>query len=120
MVPLDAWENNTPVLDAIIRETLRVAQPHAAMRRNMGGEIIIEGKVVPTGAYVLYPFSDVHLDPELCMSISYDPKLGWTSCADPDPWRFDPGRTCETKAAYSYIGWGAGTSYEPRIMFTSS
>ena len=32
-VPLSAWENETPVLDALIRETLRVAEPHVAMRQ---------------------------------------------------------------------------------------
>jgi cytochrome P450 len=66
LVPLEAWESRTPVLDSIIRETLRLAQPHAAMRRNIGKETYISGKIIPTGAYVLYPFSDVHLNPELC------------------------------------------------------
>ena len=32
-VPLSAWENDTPVLDSLIRETLRVAEPHVAMRQ---------------------------------------------------------------------------------------
>ncbi len=54
---------------------------------------LIEGKVVPTGAYIVYPFSDVHLDPELY----------------PDPWKFDPGRET-AKSAYGYVGWGGGQS----------
>ncbi|KZT25713.1 cytochrome P450 [Neolentinus lepideus HHB14362 ss-1] len=91
-IPLSAWESETPVLDAIIRETLRVAQPHTAMRRNVGSDLHIDGKVVPTGAYVVYPFSDVHLDPEIY----------------PDPWRFDPARPVDSKRAYSWIGWGGG------------
>ncbi|TFK49075.1 cytochrome P450 [Heliocybe sulcata] len=91
-IPLSAWEGQTPVLDAVIRETLRVAQPHTAMRRNVGPDLHIDGKVVPTGAYVVYPFSDVHLDPEIY----------------PDPWRFDPGRPVDTKRAYSWVGWGGG------------
>src|SRR5271154_5478212 len=32
-VPLEVWESETPVLDALIRETLRIAQPHTAMRK---------------------------------------------------------------------------------------
>lgn len=92
-IPLATWESDTPILDSIIRETLRVAQPHTAMRRNLGPELYIEGKVVPTGAYIVYPFSDVHLDPELY----------------PDPWRFDPGRET-AKSAYGYVGWGGGQS----------
>lgn len=69
-IPLEAWEAQTPVLDAIIRETLRLGQPHAAMRRNLGKEVYIEGRAIPTGTYVIYPFSDVHLNPELCAHLS--------------------------------------------------
>ncbi|KJA23068.1 hypothetical protein HYPSUDRAFT_138141 [Hypholoma sublateritium FD-334 SS-4] len=91
-IPLEAWEGETPVLDALIRETTRVAQPHTAMRRNLGPELYIDNKIIPTGAYVIYPFSDVHLDPELY----------------PDPWKFDPGRKEATHVPYGYVGWGGG------------
>jgi len=90
-IPLDAWESETPVLDAIIKETTRVAQPHTAMRRNIGPPMYIDGKLIPTGAYVVYPFSDVHLDPHLYS----------------DPWTFNPGRQ-ECKAPFGYVGWGGG------------
>lgn len=90
-IPLEAWENRTPVLDKLIRETLRMAQPHTAMRRNMGPETYIDGTRVPSGAYVVYPFSDIHLNPQLY----------------PDPWTFDPDRTQRT-AQYEYVGWGGG------------
>ncbi|KAF9445805.1 cytochrome P450 [Macrolepiota fuliginosa MF-IS2] len=102
-IPLEIWESSTPVLDALIKETLRVAQPHTAMRRNLGPEFHIDGKLVPTGAYVVYPFSDVHLDQNI-----YE-----------DPWKFDPGRWLdesgekkkgEKDVPYSYIGWGGGKS----------
>ena len=92
-VPLEEWENKTPVLDSLIRETLRIAQPHVAMRRNVGPEIYIDGKVVPTGAFVIYPFSDVHVNPDLYQ----------------DPWKFDPART-QSKREFSYVGWGGGMS----------
>lgn len=82
------------MLDALIRETTRVAQPHTAMRRNLGPELYIDGKIIPTGAYVIYPFSDVHLDPELY----------------PDPWKFDPGRKEATHVPFGYVGWGGGQS----------
>ncbi|KAF9051577.1 cytochrome P450 [Panaeolus papilionaceus] len=91
-IPLEAWEGETPVLDALIRETTRVAQPHTAMRRNLGPELYINNKIIPTGAYVIYPFSDVHLDPELY----------------PDPWKFDPGRKEVTHVPFAYVGWGGG------------
>jgi sterol 14-demethylase len=101
-IPLEAWEHSTPIMDALIKETLRVAQPHTAMRRNVGPEFYIDGKLVPTGTYVVYPFSDVHLDEEI-----YE-----------DAWKFDPGRWLngdetemkgEKGVPFGYIGWGAGT-----------
>lgn len=91
-IPLEAWEKGTPVTDQIIWETLRLAEPHFAMRRNIGPEAYVDGVCVPTGTYVVYPFSDVHLNPALY----------------PDPWRFDPGRL-ESKASLGYVGWGGGT-----------
>ncbi|EPQ52237.1 cytochrome P450 [Gloeophyllum trabeum ATCC 11539] len=91
-IPLSAWEGSTPVLDAVIRETLRLAQPHTAMRRNVGPDLVIDGKTVPSGAYVVYPFSDVHLDADIY----------------PDPWRFDPGRPADAKRAHAWVGWGGG------------
>ncbi|KAJ8515015.1 hypothetical protein ONZ45_g7506 [Pleurotus djamor] len=91
-IPLEAWEGEMPVLDSLIRETLRVAQPHTAMRRNLGPDLYIENKRIPTGSYVIYPFADVHLDPELY----------------PSPWKFDPSRPVETKTPFGYVGWGGG------------
>ena len=99
-IPLEAWENDTPVLDAIIRETTRVAQPHTAMRRNLGPELYINDKLIPTGAYVIYPFSDVHLDPEVY----------------PDPWKFDPSRKEPTHIPYSYVGWGGGINFSASCL----
>ena len=91
-IPLNAWESSTPVLDAIIHETTRLAQPHTAVRKNMGPDVYIDGKLIPSGHYVVYPFSDVHLDERLY----------------PDPWKFDPCRP-RPDARYSYVGWGGGT-----------
>ncbi|KDQ58614.1 hypothetical protein JAAARDRAFT_155168 [Jaapia argillacea MUCL 33604] len=91
-IPVCAWESSTPILDAIIRETLRLAEPHTAMRRNLGPEVQFGDKVVPTGAFVLYQFSDVHLDERIY----------------PNPWEFDPGRSTDSKVPFSWIGWGAG------------
>lgn len=90
-VSLEAWEQCTPAMDKVIRETLRLAQPHTAMRRNVGPDTYIGGACVPSGAYVVYPFSDVHLNPEIY----------------PDPWRFDPGRP-EHDRPYAWVGWGGG------------
>jgi sterol 14-demethylase len=65
------------------------------MRRNVGPEIYINNKIIPTNAYVVYPFSDVHLNPDLY----------------PDPWKFDPGRKEVTDIPFAYLGWGGGMKY---------
>ncbi|KAI1786711.1 cytochrome P450 [Ganoderma leucocontextum] len=104
-IPLSAWETETPVLDALIRETLRVAEPHVAMRQYLPlasshshaseKELYLGGRQIPRGAYVMYPFSDVHLSSEI-----YN-----------DPWRWDPARKeMDLKAPYSYVGMGAGST----------
>ncbi|KAI0642644.1 cytochrome P450 [Trametes meyenii] len=105
-IPLAAWEAETPTLDALIRETLRVAEPHVAMRQylppaapsekgGMPGPLHLGGKAVPPGAFVMYPFSDVHLSPEMYR----------------DPWRWDPARKeMDLKAPYAYVGMGAGAT----------
>ncbi|TFY62677.1 hypothetical protein EVJ58_g3714 [Rhodofomes roseus] len=47
-IPLNAWETQTPTLDAIIRETLRLAQPHTALRQNTSpSPVLLAGKAVP-------------------------------------------------------------------------
>jgi Cytochrome P450 len=102
-ISLDVWESETPTLDAIIRETLRIAQPHIAMRRNLGPEVYINDKAIPTGAYVVYPFMDVHLDPELY----------------PDPWKFNPERQEQLKTPLGFVGWGGGSCFLFHILILS-
>ena len=99
-IPLEVWESETPILDAIIKETTRIAQPHAAMRRNLGPPIYIDGKIISTGDYVIYPFSDVHLDPEIY----------------PDPWKFNPERKDTKDIPFGYVGWGGGRSIVLRVF----
>ena len=71
------------------------------MRRNLGPEIYIDNKIIPTDAYVIYPFSDVHLDPDLY----------------PDPWQFDPDRKEVTHASFAYVGWGGGEELASFLIF---
>ena len=75
----------------LIREAIRLSQAYVAFRRNVGPEMYIDGKVIPTGALVAYPAASVHLDPALY----------------PDPWKFNPARP-QPKGNLTYLGWGGG------------
>ncbi|KAA1467260.1 cytochrome P450 [Dentipellis sp. KUC8613] len=90
-ISVAAWETEAPVLDSLIRETLRISESHVAMRRNMGPTVHVDGKTLPSGSFALYPFSDVHLNPEFYS----------------DPYQFDPSRPVR-KDGYEFLGWGAG------------
>jgi cytochrome P450 len=90
-IPLSAWENETPVFEILIREAIRLSQPFVAFRRNVGPEMYIDGKVIPTGSLVVHPAASVHLYPALY----------------PDPWKFDPARP-QPKGNLAYLGWGGG------------
>lgn len=103
-IPLNVWESpsSTPILDALIKETLRIAQPHTAMRRNVGPEFYIDGKRIETGDYVVYPFSDVHLDEDI-----YDNAGVWM----PERWLSEEKEKVPGKdVPFGYVGWGAGKS----------
>ncbi|RXW21870.1 hypothetical protein EST38_g4005 [Candolleomyces aberdarensis] len=89
---LDDWENKTPVLDLVVAEMLRLAQPHAAVRRNLGPDFYIDGKLIPEKSYLVYPFSDIHHNSEVY----------------PDPLEFRPGREIPSNVPYAHLGWGAG------------
>lgn len=89
-IPLAAWEYQTPVLDLCIRETLRAAQPHTAVRKNMGPAFTVGPYTIPSHAYVAYPFADTFLNPAYY----------------PDPMRWDPSRSLPRDE--TFLGWGGG------------
>jgi sterol 14-demethylase len=93
-IPLSAWENETPVLDMLVREAVRLSQAFVSFRLNVGPEMYIDGKAIPRGALVAYPAANVHLDPALY----------------PDPWKFDPARP-QPKGNLTYLGFGGGACF---------
>jgi len=86
-----------PILDSVIRETLRLTITGTALRRNLLEELVIsEGKVLK-GDFVAYSVADAHLNPEI-----YKNPLEF------DPLRYAPGREEDKIGTFSYLGWGAG------------
>ncbi|KAG6827883.1 hypothetical protein H0H92_010092 [Tricholoma furcatifolium] len=77
-VPIDVWENETPVMDIVLRETIRK-------------------QTVPRGGFVVYPIWDTHLNPD----IYHCPNKF-------DPERFAADRMEDKKQTFAFLGWGAG------------
>ena len=70
----------------------------AALRRNVGKELMLENVVIKRRDFLLYSLGRTHMDPEIY----------------PEPTKFDPdryleGREEDRKQTYAYVGWGAGT-----------
>jgi len=99
-IPIDAWEDSTPVLEAIIQETIRVIVNGGVLRRNLMGDVNLDGKTVKQGDFMVYPLEDAHLDPEI-----YPEPSKW----NPGRWLKDQEKTAEQqKAHWTFLGWGVG------------
>ena len=95
-VPVSAWEDELPILEACTRESQRIIVTGITLRRNFQKEMKIGEQVLKRGDFLLYSLADVHLNPEYY----------------PEPYKFDPGRWLRPDpvpdAAYTFLGWGAG------------
>ena len=95
-IPVSAWEDELPILDACIRESQRISVTGTSLRRNLGGETKICGRVVKEGDFLVYSMGDVHMNPKYY----------------PEPHKYDPSRWLQPDgipdATYSFLGWGAG------------
>ncbi|KAJ7137456.1 cytochrome P450 [Mycena crocata] len=97
-IPIAAWEEELPALDAVLRETLRLVMGGVALRRNLAPSGLAVGKeTLARGEFLAYPLADVHLDPSI-----YPDPLKF------DPARYDVGREEDKRAQFGYLGWGAG------------
>jgi cytochrome P450 len=96
-IPVSAWEEEMPTLDLVLRETLRLTMNGTMLRRNLIEEFSVANKKIRQGAFVVYPVSDAHMNPDI-----------YTDPMQFDPTRFIPGREEDKKQAHAYIGWGSG------------
>jgi cytochrome P450 len=93
-IPISAWEDEMPVTESIIRETLRIVGNPTVFRRNLSDDFRICGKTVDKGAFMMYNLGDVHLNERFYSN----------------PLKFDPGRfnvTVEDSNA-PFLAWGTG------------
>lgn len=89
-----------PILELVIRETIRITATGAALRRNVLEDISFSGGIVKPGEFVTYSLGDAHMNPE----IYPQPDL-----FDPD--RYTAGREEDKKSALAYLGWGGGMCF---------
>ena len=95
-VPISAWEDELPTLEACVRESHRIVVAGVVIRRNLHEEIRISGRLIKRGDFLAYSLGEVHLNPEYY----------------PEPYKYDPGRWLRpdpvTNVPYPFLGWGAG------------
>ena len=95
-IPISAWEDELPILEACTRESQRIVLTGVTLRRNIREKIKIGEQVVRPGDFLAYSLGDVHLNPEYY----------------PEPYKYDPGRWLRPNpvpnAAYPFLGWGVG------------
>lgn len=96
-IPVEAWENELPSVEAIIRETLRISTSFTILRRNMEKDIQIGNATIKPGDFLAYPSGDVNLNPNI-----------YPNPTKFDPDRFGPGREEDKKETFGYLAWGAG------------
>ncbi|KAF8737970.1 Cytochrome P450, partial [Rhizoctonia solani] len=93
-IPPQAWEDDMPVMEVCIRETIRLIFSGAALRRVNSGDTEIDGKKIPNGTYLVYSTGETHSDPNIY----------------PNPSQYNPGRYAEGQdkaQAYGFLGWAA-------------
>ncbi|KAF8604864.1 cytochrome P450 [Ceratobasidium sp. AG-I] len=94
-IPPQAWENEMPVLETCLRETIRLILSGAALRRVTQGPVEISGKTIPNGTFLTYLVGETHTNPSIY----------------PNPAKFDPGRYAagqDKSQTHAYLGWGVG------------
>lgn len=96
-IPMNAWEEELPSMDLVIRETLRMIVSGALLRRNIVEDIDFDGIKVKKGDFLLYLTADVHMNDEI-----------YSNPEKYDPGRYLPGREEDKKESFAFVGWGAG------------
>lgn len=101
----NAWEDDTPTMDLIIRETIRLIVAGSALRRNVKDDLFLDGKKIEKGAFMAMPLSSVHLNPEI-----------YEKPEEFDPGRFEAGREEDKTTTFGYLGWGVGMSLQSYLF----
>ncbi|KAF4556587.1 Cytochrome P450-like protein 49 [Elsinoe fawcettii] len=106
-VPLEGWENDFPLADACLRDSIRLNTNGTAFRKNDSPVPVAVGdEIIPPGWFVTYPIGDVHFDPSLYPDpYSWKPEryvnLDGTPATGPDS-----AAARHKEAVHPFVGWG--------------
>jgi cytochrome P450 len=96
-IPISAWEDEMPIIESVIRETLRLIANGTALRRNLADNLQVAGKTIDKGAFMTYTFKDVHLDETFYLEpLKFDPD------------RFNAPREEDKMGNAVFLAWGTG------------
>ncbi|KAG8627748.1 hypothetical protein KVT40_003621 [Elsinoe batatas] len=107
LVPLEGWENDFPLADACLRESIRLNSIATAFRKNeTPSPIPVGDEVIPPGWFAVYHIGDVHLDPHLYPDpYSWKPEryinLDGSPATGPDS-----AAARHKDAVHPFVGWG--------------
>ncbi|KIM37023.1 hypothetical protein M413DRAFT_31186 [Hebeloma cylindrosporum] len=96
-IPLNAWEDELPSVDLVIRETLRFTVSGSLLRRNVQKDIVVDGVTIKRGDFMAYPTFEAHMNPDI-----------YSNPESFDPDRYLEGRGEDKKELFAYVAWGAG------------
>lgn len=105
-IPLNAWEDDLPSVDLVIRETLRITPPSSLFRRNVQKDIVVDGVTIERGDFMALPSHVPHLNPDI-----------YSNPSSFDPERYFEGREEDKKETFAYVAWGAGASNVDHIIY---
>ncbi|KAG5981566.1 hypothetical protein E4U55_002822 [Claviceps digitariae] len=111
---MSEWEQEFPLIDLCLRESIRLTMPGSTFRKNISGKDVQIGnsdEIIPKGSFAasflsllllvlgqhIYPVADIHLNPDI-----YSDPHTW------DPSRYLAERAEDKKTSHAYIGWGTG------------
>ncbi|KAG8716757.1 hypothetical protein FRC08_008847 [Ceratobasidium sp. 394] len=95
LVPPEALEDELPILEDCLRETIRLIFTATLLRRVIKGDLDLYGRTIPQGSFLAYQADETHGNPDIY----------------PEPSRFNPGRYAEGQdksQAHAFLGWGVG------------
>lgn len=94
-IPPEAWENEMPILEDCLRETIRLIVSGAMLRRVTQGDLEVSGRKIPNGTFLTYLAGETHSDPNIY----------------PNPTKYDPSRFTsgqDKSQTHGFLGWGVG------------